>query len=101
MDISVSEKNSRCLARLKAGSRDKPSLFGPGQARPLVMPSKEPIYYLTLKSLSYIRVVHSRHFSAIFGSFSHVWQKNCQNDVKNEMKNDVKNGYCEHPGKQK
>jgi len=37
-------------------------------------------------------------FWAIFGSFLHVWQKNCQND---EMKNDVKNGYCEHPGKQK
>jgi len=32
-------------------------------------------------------------FGFIFGSFSRVWQKNCQNDPKNEMKNDVKNGY--------
>jgi len=47
------------------------------------------------------RVVHSKHFWAIFGSFSHVWEKNDQNDPKNGMKNDVKNGYCEHPGKQK
>ena len=49
-----------------------------------------------------IRVVHSSHFGAIFGfifgSFSHVWQKNDLNDLKNEMKND---GYCEHPGRQK
>jgi len=36
-----------------------------------------------------------------FGSFSHVWQKNDQNNLKNEMKNDMNNGYCEHPGKQK
>jgi hypothetical protein len=59
---------------------------------------------LSIKSVSnntHNRVVHSIHFLAIFGSFLHVWQKNCQNDPKNEMKNDVKNGYHEHPGKQK
>ena len=42
----------------------------------------------------HIRVVHSRHFWAIFMCLG-------QNDLKNEIKNDVKNGYCEHPGKQK
>jgi hypothetical protein len=41
-------------------------------------------------------VVHHSHFQAIFGSFSHVWQKNDQNGPKNQVKNDVKNGYCEH-----
>jgi len=40
-------------------------------------------------------------FGFIFGSFSHVWQKNDQNDPKNETQNDMKNGYCKHPGKQK
>jgi len=48
-----------------------------------------------------IRVVHSKHFWLIFGSFSHVWEKNNQNDLGNGMKNDVKNGYHEHPEKQK
>jgi len=51
-----------------------------------------------------IKVVHSKHFWLIFGSFlasfSCVWQKNDQNDPKNDMKNDMKNGYREHPGKQ-
>jgi hypothetical protein len=31
---------------------------------------------------------------AIFGSFSHVWQKNDQNG-QNEVKKKVKNGYSE------
>ena len=46
-----------------------------------------------------IRVVHSWHFWAIFGSFSCIW-RNKQKGIKNDVKNDVKNGYREHPGKE-
>ena len=48
-------------------------------------------------SSTIIKVVHSWHFWAIFGSFLIVWLKNDQNGPKNELKNDAKNGHIQTP----
>ena len=56
------------------------------------------LHFMHLPTIS--RVVHGSHFSAIFGSFSCIWQRNKQKGIKNDVKNDVKNGYREHPGKE-
>ena len=48
----------------------------------------------------HIRVVHSSHSWAIFGSFLSIWQRNKQKVAKNGMQNDVKNVYHEHSGKE-
>ena len=50
---------------------------------------------LLTNAWQYIRVVHSSHSWAIFGSFSSIWQRNKQNGTKNGTENDVKNSYHE------
>ena len=51
-------------------------------------------------SVIHIRVVHSSHSWAIFGSFLSIWQRNKQKVAKNGIQNDVKNVYHECSGKE-